>query len=255
MPNPKQPHHIIAIGASAGGMDEINRFFDHTPLDEVSYIIIQHLSPDFKSRMVDLLARHSKLKVKEAEDDMWVECNQVYLIPSDKYMTISNDRLHLTNKEKKHGPHLTINAFFNSLASARGKDAIGVILSGTGSDGSEGVEAIKKAGGLILASDPALAEFSDMPSNAIATGAVDYILTPQLMPQAIEYYVKNDGALLPGGLEDKEEDKIVVSIIALIKDQLPLDFTDYKQTTILRRIKRRAASHNFNKLSDYLAFP
>lgn len=254
MPNPKQPHHIIAIGASAGGMDEINRFFDHTPLDEVSYVIIQHLSPDFKSRMVDLLARHSKLQVKEAEEDMLVECNQVYLIPSDKYMTISNGRLHLTVKGKKQGPHLTINAFFNSLASARGKDAIGVILSGSGSDGSEGVESIKKGGGLILASDPALAEFSDMPANAIATGAVDYILSPQLMPQAIEYYVKNDGALLPGALEDKEEDKIIVAIIALIKDRMPLDFTDYKQTTILRRIKRRAASHNFNKLSGYLAF-
>jgi two-component system CheB/CheR fusion protein len=254
MPNPKQPHHIIAIGASAGGMDEINRFFDHTPLDEVSYIIIQHLSPDFKSRMADLLSRHSKLQVKEAEDGMSVECNQVYLIPSDKYMTMSNDRLHLTDKEKKQGPHLTINAFFNSLASARGKDAIGVILSGTGSDGSEGVEAIKKAGGLILASDPSFAEFSDMPSNAIATGTVDYILSPQLMPQAIEYYVKHDGALLPGGLEDKEENEIIASIIGLIKDRLPLDFTDYKQTTILRRIKRRAASHNFNKLSGYLAF-
>ena len=121
MPGPKQPHHIIAIGASAGGMSEINLFFDHTPLDEVSYVIIQHLSPDFKSRMADLLARHSKLKVKEAEDDMRVECNQVYLIPSDKYMTISNDRLHLTNKAKKHGPHLTIDAFFKSLALARGK--------------------------------------------------------------------------------------------------------------------------------------
>src|SRR5664279_6059625 len=117
MPNPKRPHHIIAIGASAGGMDEINHFFDHTPLDEVSYIIIQHLSPDFKSQMVSLLARHSKLKVSEAEDNMWVDCNQVYLIPSDKYMTISNDRLHLTEKGKKQGPHLTINTFFNSLAS------------------------------------------------------------------------------------------------------------------------------------------
>lgn len=250
----KQPHHIIAIGASAGGMDEINHFFDHTPMDEVSYIIIQHLSPDFKSRMVDLLARHTSLKVKEAEDDMWVECNQVYLIPSDKFMTIHEGRLHLTDKGKKDGPHLTINTFFNSLASARGKDAIGVILSGNGSDGSEGVGAIKKHGGLVLASDPAQAEFSDMPSNAIATGAVDYILSPQLMPKAIEYYVKHNRALLPDGLEDKEEDKIVAAIIDVIKAQLPLDFTDYKQTTILRRIKRRAASHNFNKLADYLDF-
>ena len=147
MPNSKQPNHIIAIGASAGGMEEINRFFEHTLLDEVSYVIIQHLSPDLKSRMAELLTKHSKLKVKEAEDKMLVKCNQVYIIPSDKFMTISEGRLHLTNKEKKAGPHLTINVFFNSLAAAMGEDAIGVILSGTGSDGTEGAEAIKKAVG------------------------------------------------------------------------------------------------------------
>lgn len=251
---PKQPHHIIAIGASAGGMNEINLFFDHTPMDEVSYIIIQHLSPDYKSMMAELLSRHSKLKVTEAKDNMQVECNQVYLVPSDKYMTISNERLHLAAKGKNGGPHLTINTFFNSLAIARGKSAIGVILSGTGSDGSEGAEAIKKHGGLVLASDPALTAFSDMPSNAIATGSVDYILSPQQMPQAIEYYVNNDGALLTGDFEDKEENKIIVAIKNLIKEQLPFDFTDYKQATISRRIKKRAASHNFNKLSDYLDF-
>src|SRR6476620_8102802 len=189
MASSKQPHHIIAIGASAGGMEEIIHFFANTPLDEVSYIIIQHLSPDFKSRMAELLTTHSKLKVKEARDGMCVECNQVYVIPSYKFMTISDNRLHLTNKIKKNAPHLTINAFFNSLALANGKDAIGIILSGTGSDGSEGVESIRKAGGLVLASDPALTEFSDMPANAIATGAVDYILSPQLMPEVIKHYV------------------------------------------------------------------
>src|SRR5580704_15865631 len=110
-----EPHHIIAIGASAGGMEEINSFFDHTPLDGVSYVIIQHLSSDFKSRMVELLARHSKLIVKEAEDAILVKPNEVYLIPSNKVMTIIESRLFLTDKEKIHSPHLTINKFFNSL--------------------------------------------------------------------------------------------------------------------------------------------
>jgi len=254
MPAHKIPHHIIAIGASAGGLNEINLFFDHTPMDEVSYIIIQHLSPDFKSRMVELLGKHSKLVVMEAEDNMPVECNQVYLIPSNKYMTINNGTLHLTEKGKKEGPHFTINTFFKSLAAYMGKDAIGVILSGTGSDGSEGVEAIKKKSGLVLASDPALSEFSDMPSNAIATGCVDYVLSPQLMPQAIEYYVNSGNVVVPGSFQDEEENKIIEAIVMLIKDQLPLDFTDYKLATISRRIKRRSASHNFNKLSDYLTF-
>src|ERR1700685_1271819 len=112
----KIPHHIIAIGASAGGMEEINSFFDHTPLDGVSYIIIQHLSSDFKSRMVELLGRHSKLGVKEAKDGMQVECNLVYLIPNDKYMTIRKGKLYLSDKEHTKGPHLTINRFFSSLA-------------------------------------------------------------------------------------------------------------------------------------------
>src|SRR5271154_1350314 len=94
------PHHIIAIGASAGGMEEINSFFDHTPLDGVSYVIIQHLSSDFKSSMVQVLGRHSKLIVEQAEEGMPVQCNRVYLIPSDKFMTIQNNKLYLTDKEK-----------------------------------------------------------------------------------------------------------------------------------------------------------
>lgn len=133
-----EPHHIIAIGASAGGMDEINSFFDHTPLDGVSYVIIQHLSSDFKSRMLELLGRHSKLVVKEAENGMPVLCNEVYLIPNDKYMTIRDGSLYLTDKEHIKGPHLTINTFFNSLAADFGEKAIGVVLSGLGSDGTEG---------------------------------------------------------------------------------------------------------------------
>ncbi len=142
------PHHIIAIGASAGGMEEINLFFDHTPLDGVSYVIVQHLSPDFKSRMVELLSRHSKLKVTEAENGKVIQSNEVYLIPNDKFMTIRDSKLFLTEKEKVKGPHLTINTFFNSLAADMGKKAIGIILSGLGSDGTEGIKAIKNAGGI-----------------------------------------------------------------------------------------------------------
>src|ERR1700734_4087562 len=104
-----EPHHIIAIGASAGGMEEINSFFDHTPLDGVSYIIIQHLSSDFKSRMVELLAKHSKLVVNEAKNGIKVMSNQVYLIPNDKFMTIKSGKLYLSDKETIKGPHLTIN--------------------------------------------------------------------------------------------------------------------------------------------------
>lgn len=246
-----KPHHIIAIGASAGGTEEINSFFDHTPLDGVSYIIIQHLSPDFKSRMVELLARHSKLIVEQAENGMVVKCNQVYLIPSDKYMTIRKGTLYLTDKENIKGPHLTINKFFSSLAADFGKNAIGIVLSGLGLDGTEGIKAIKKAGGIVIARDPENTEFGSMPSHAIATGMVDFVLEPALMPGAIEEYVKHEGELIP---DDRDDEKNLEGIIELIKSVSPLDFTDYKQPTILRRTKRRASYGNFTSLANYLKF-
>ncbi len=250
MPTVK-PHHIIAIGASAGGMEEINAFFDHTPLDGVSYIIIQHLSSDFKSRMVELLGRHSKLAVNQAENDMLVKTNQVYLIPNDKYMTIRNNTLYLTDKDKTHTPHLTINRFFNSLAADCGKKAIVVILSGLGSDGTDGVKAIKKAGGMVIARNPETSAFASMPSHAIATGLVDFILEPELMPGAIEDYVKYGSELI---YDNTDDEKNITAIINLIKEKSPLDFSDYKQTTILRRTKRKASYGNFTSLAGYLEF-
>ena len=245
------PHHIIAIGASAGGMEEINSFFDHTPLDGVSYIVIQHLSSDFKSRMVELLARHSKLTVEEAKNGMQVKSNQVYLIPNDKFMTIRDDTLYLTGKNEAPGPHLTINTFFNSLAADCGTKAIAVVLSGLGSDGTQGIKAIKKAGGMVIARNPETSEFASMPSNAIATGMVDFILEPELMPGTIEDYIKHERELMPDNADDQ---KNLEAIIHLINEQLPFDFSDYKQTTILRRIKRRAAYNNFTRLENYIDF-
>ncbi|HXS54603.1 MAG TPA: chemotaxis protein CheB [Hanamia sp.] len=250
MNNPKLPEYIIAIGASAGGMEEINSFFDHTPCDGVSYIIVQHLSPDFKSRMVELVSRHSKLVVKEGENGMQVKENQVYLIPNDKFMTISDDKLYLTPKDKIPGPHLTINRFFNSLAQNSGKAAIAVVLSGLGSDGSEGIKAIKREGGMVIARNPETSEFSSMPSNAIATGAVDLVLEPALMPGAIEDYVKKDGNLP----ENENDEKNITTIVDLIKEKSPLDFSEYKQSTIFRRIKRRARYNNFKSLENYIEF-
>ncbi len=246
-----KPHHIIAIGASAGGMEEINSFFDHTPLDGVSYVIVQHLSPDFKSRMVELLARHSKLVVEQAEDGMDVLCNQVYLIPSDKFMTIHDNKLYLTDKEQSKSPHLTINIFFKSLAQDYGRKAIGVVLSGLGSDGTEGIKAIKKAGGMVMARDPETSEFSSMPSRAIATGLVDFILEPIAMPNVIEDYVKIEGDLITNQADDEDN---LLAIMELIKERSPLDFTDYKLPTILRRTKRRASFGNFTTLREYLSF-
>jgi len=248
---PDEPNHIIAIGASAGGLEEINSFFDHTPLDGVSYVIVQHLSADYKSRMVELLARHSKLVVLEAGNGMTVQKNQVYLIPNDKFMTIRKGKLYLTEKAKGQNAHLTINTFFNSLAADRGKKAIGVILSGLGSDGTEGVKAIKKSGGMIIARNPETSAFGSMPSHTIATGLVDFVLEPEAMPSAIEDYIKY-GEEPTDNINDDEGN--IKAIIELIREKSPMDFTDYKLATIFRRTKRRAAYNNFNTLGSYLEF-
>jgi two-component system CheB/CheR fusion protein len=241
---------IIAIGASAGGLNQINKFFDFTPLDGVSYIVIQHLSPDYKSMMASLLDKHSKLNIIEATNNMVVETNKVYLIPSANVMTIENGKLLLTDKRK--GVNLTINTFFKSLAKERGNKAIGVILSGTGSDGTDGMKAIKEAGGLLIASNADSAEFHQMPQSAIDTGLVDYVITPEDMPKVIEHYVEKRSDKAEILVNEEEEEKIMRVITNLIKDKLPEDFTGYKKSTILRRIKRRASLQNGSTLEGYL---
>jgi two-component system CheB/CheR fusion protein len=247
--------YIIAIGASAGGLEAVSAFFDYTPLDSVSYILIQHLSADFKSQMVQILAQHSKLQVIEAVENVDIKTNTVYLIPSNKFMIVKKGRLILSDKKDKPRPHMTIDYFFTSLAKERGNKAIGIILSGTGNDGSKGIQAIKEAGGIVLVQEPNTAGFNGMPLAAIATDCVDKILSPEAMPEVIEEYVK-DGLLelLTDEPTDKISEEELGEIFNLIKGNQPLDFSDYKRPTIIRRIKRRMVAHNFNKVSTYRDF-
>lgn len=235
----QEPHFIIAIGASAGGLEELQSFFDHTPLAQASYVIIQHLPADYKSRMAEILSRHSQLKVTEAANNMLVEPNQVYLIPSQQCMTIQDGRLLLKDKDSSSAPHKTINTFFNSLAADSEYHIIAVILSGSGNDGSEGIVNISRAGGLIIVQDPDTAQYNSMPLEAIATGVADHILAPADMPMVITQYVsKAKRSILPPAAQAME-DKSVIAIIDLIRERLPFDFSEYKPTTILRRIRRR----------------
>ena len=249
--NSIEPHHIVAIGASAGGLDELIAFFENTPLDGVAYIVVQHLSADYESRLAEVLSWYSKLTMVQAEEGMEIESNFVYVIPGDKFMTINQGHLHLSNKTNERGPHLTINTFLSSLAADYGPKAIAVILSGLGSDGSDGVKVIKKAGGMVIARNPETTEFNNMPSSAVATGMVDFIVEPQAMPGIIQDYVQREIDLLATSISDGEN---MAGLIKLISQQLPLDFSDYKQSTILRRIKRRAAYNNFEQLENYLEF-
>jgi two-component system CheB/CheR fusion protein len=255
MPKMIDQQYIIAIGASAGGLEAISAFFDYTPLDSVSYILIQHLSADFKSQMVQILAQHSKLQVVEAIENVDIKANTVYLIPSSKFMAVKKGQLILSDKKDQPRPHMTIDYFFTSLAKERGNKAIGIVLSGTGDDGSKGIEAIKHAGGMVLIQDPTTASFKAMPLAAIATDCADMILSPQAMPQVIEDYVK-DGILelLTDQPTEQISEKELEDIFSLIKDNLPLDFSDYKRPTIIRRIKRRMVNYNLNKVDKYYQF-
>ena len=182
--------YIIAIGSSAGGLEALSTFFDYTPLDNVSYIIISHMSSGFKSLMAELLVRHSKLEIFIAENDMEVKSNKVYVIPNTEYMTIRDGRLKLKEKKDKPGLERTIDTFFTSLAIERGDKAIGVILSGSLDDGKVGIEAIREAGGMVIVQDPTTAKFDGMPITAISTGCADWILPPKSMPSVIEKYVE-----------------------------------------------------------------
>ncbi|EPR66582.1 CheR family methyltransferase [Cyclobacterium qasimii] len=249
----KNEMYIIAIGASAGGMEAIHLLFDHTPEDGVSYVIIQHLSPDHRSFMAELLAKHSKLKIFVAENDMDIKPNCVYLMPKGKNMTIQHRRLIMTDSYAIQ-PNMAIDIFLNSLAEDQRDKSIAVILSGAGSDGTKGIAAIKKFGGMVIVQDPVSAKFNGMPTSAIQSGNADVILAPELIPNEIIAYLKRD-QLVNNFVELTDNDVLALDdILDLIEQQTPLDFTDYKRPTILRRIAIQMAYHKVTTLEAYLVF-
>ena len=187
---------IVAIGASAGGLKAIQLFFDNTPNDHVTYIILQHLHPDFKSIMAEILKRHSKLEIVVAKNGTLIDQNKVYTLPTNMYMTIAGDHLYLKRRNKYQVyPNQAIDIFLESLADAKGDESIAIILSGMGSDGSKGATKIKQSGGMVIVQSVQSCEYCSMPESAIKTGAVDYELAPEEMPatilQHINKWIKN----------------------------------------------------------------
>lgn len=250
--SPEADEFIIAIGASAGGIGAIHTLFDHTPSDAVAYVVIQHLSPDHKSFMAELLEKHSKLKIFVAVHDMEVKSNCIYVMPEGKNMTIAGGRLMLKDREVSM-PNTAIDIFFNALAEDQKNKSIAVVLSGKGSDGTKGVAAIKKAGGMVIVQDPSSAEYESMPSHVIESGNYDYILSPKLIPHQIAKYIKQ--ITLNNYFSDPlnaNDEAALLEIIALIKTHTPLDFTDYKRPTIIRRITRRMMALDSNSIESYI---
>lgn len=251
----EQQHYIIGIGASAGGLDPIHQLFDNMPdTTNFSFVIVQHLSPDHKSLMGELLAKHTNMKIVEAQENMSLESNRVILIPSKKVMTLSEGVLKLHDKERNQLPNNAIDIFFESLAKEKGKHAVGIILSGTGSDGTKGIQAIKKNGGLVVVQDPLTADFDGMPSNAIQTGCADLILPPEMIAEELIEYLKDTPYSRTLEKFSKEDEIIVQDILERIKTVTTQDFSLYKMPTITRRLVKRMSEKGFITLREYQGY-
>lgn len=246
---------IAGIGASAGGLEALEDFFDALPADTgMAFVVVQHLSPDFKSHMAQLLGRHTDMPIHRVDNGMLVEPNTVYLIPAKMEMVISEQRLLLTEKGSDRSLSHPIDQFLTSLAGDVGNRSCGVILSGTGSDGSRGIRDIHEAGGLVLVQDEQSAKFDGMPLNAQATGVADLILSPSGLASALARYASGTAQANAFGLDNQVPSSAegIDRIFELLNHQHGLDFSNYKSSTVGRRIQRRIDLLRLPTLEDYL---
>jgi two-component system CheB/CheR fusion protein len=245
---------IVAIGASAGGLDSLERLFTNIPTDTgMAFVVLQHLSPDFKSLMDELLSRRTPMPIRQADHDMPLESNTVYLLPPMKEMIVRGRRLLLNDRDPRHGLTLPIDLFFRSLAQDAGERAVAVVLSGSGSDGSRGVTEIKKAGGTVICESPDTAQFNGMPLSAIRTTMVDQVLPPEEIATALAEFGKPElrrSRLDAQGVS--EDDRGVDVIMRLLRDEYAIDFSHYKASTVTRRIERRLALNRSLDIDMYV---
>ena len=248
---------VVGIGASAGGLEALQEFFKVMPANtNLVFVVIQHLSPDYKSLMDELLARNTDIPIHIARDGIEIEPDNIYLIPPRYNLSIFQNKLFLKEYNPKKGLNLPIDIFFRSLADEKGKHAIGIILSGTGSDGTLGTRAIKEAGGMVMVQDEESARFDGMPRSSIATGLVDYILQPSKMQEALLNYIEHPFIRKPSISEDilgKDLDTLT-KITLILRDYCGIDFSYYKENTIIRRLERRVSINRFNTLEEYLVY-
>ncbi len=250
---------IVGIGASAGGLAAFEAFFSGMPADSnpgMAFILVQHLAPDHKSILTELVQRYTRMQVFEVEDGMTVQTNCAYIIPPGRDMAFLEGTLQLFEPAQPRGKRLPIDFFFRSLALDQQERAIGIVLSGTGSDGTLGVRAIKGEGGMVMAQTPESTEFDGMPRNAIATGLVDYQLPPHKMPSQLLLYTAHafgrasTTTLLPAAAVEAAMKKIFV----LLRAHTGHDFSQYKPSTARRRVDRRMAVHQLETIDGYVRY-
>jgi len=249
----------VGIGASAGGLAAFEAFFSGMPADTdpgMAFVLVQHLAPDHKSILTELVKRYTRMGVFEVADGMAVKPNCAYIIPPNRDMALFNGALQLLEPSAPRGHRLPIDFLFRSLAQDQRERAIGIVLSGTGSDGTQGVLAIKGEGGMAMAQNPKSTQYDGMPASAIATGLVDYVLPAAEMPaQLIAYAAHAFGKTpLPVSPSAARSDDALKKIFLLLRAQTGHDFSQYKQSTIARRVERRMAVHQIERLDEYVRF-
>jgi len=255
---PKSPNKlpVVAIGASAGGLDALKKFFTAmSPDPGMAFVLVQHLDPTHESTLADLMSRYTPLKVVQAKDGMKVESDYLYIIPPNKDMGLMNRTIQLMEPVEPHGMRLPINFFLKNLAEDQKERSIAIIFSGFGSDGTIGIKSIKAAGGMVMAQDPATADSNSMPASAIQTGLVDFILPPEEMPEKLMNYVESAHKTIKKIITPKEEtERALQKIFMLIRNRTSHDFSYYKENTVYRRISRRMNIHQIENIQTYLRY-
>ncbi|MBL8484742.1 MAG: hypothetical protein JNJ60_21285, partial [Rhodocyclaceae bacterium] len=240
------PSYVVGIGASAGGLEAMERLFGALPADSgMAFVVLQHLSPDFKSLMKELLERFTPMPAVPVLDNVELQPNTIYLLTPKKDMVIEGNRLIAYDRPTGKQLSMPISLFFRSLAAEWGEKAIAIVLSGTGSDGSAGVMDVREAGGLVLAQSEQTCRFDGMPRSAIETGCVDAVLAPEEMPAALKAYAENRrlSPAFRGVTSEAEPGEGIPAILHQLRSAYDIDFNFYKPGTILRRIERRVALH------------
>src|ERR1700683_5366854 len=250
---------IVGMGASAGGLEAFSELLRYLPEKTgMAFVLVQHLDPKHGSALQEILSRTTKIPVTEVSQGVVVEPDHAYVIPANTNLTIKNGMLQLGARVVTHGQHMPINDFFRSLAESAGQQAIGVILSGTASDGTEGCRAIKAAGGITFAQDAESAKYDSMPRNAVNAGCIDFILSPKDIARELGGISQHPyvARVLSPGMEaaDGMVGSDLNALFGLLREATGVDFTNYKHTTLHRRIRRRMAVRKVEKLKDYLRF-
>jgi two-component system, chemotaxis family, CheB/CheR fusion protein len=260
---PRNAFPIVGVGASAGGLEAFRQLLGALPIDTgMAYVLVQHLDPHHESILAELLAKGSRMPVSEVKADTAVEANHIYVTPGQHDVVLEGDMLNLVPRTTTGGRHLPIDSFLRTLAEARGSKAIGVILSGTGSDGTLGAQAIKSEGGIAFAQDPESAAYDGMPRSAIASGCVDFVLPPERIAQELSRLSRHPYVITPPNEERADEPPPSApkgkdgfrTILTLLRKTTGADFSAYKPPTIKRRIARRMVLTQVETLEEYARY-